>query len=456
MNLKDIIADIVRIIDNQDFSCKKVTFDTITTRSKIQISYTSDVRYKIELFKDIIKINLEPPLSNISDSSLYDICRNTICDFYTERTLHEGIENNSRDHIKKLKKEIKERVHMSLTTLTHHFPAHTCLFPFSETISIGPVTFYPNLQWVKKLELHDNYVQRASILASNEDLINWKEELIKLTNPLERHESDNYVANHIYGILKESNTILEIEIDNFEPDLSRKLAKIVTQATIDSFSLIFNNEGMFKQQNLYERPTLPVSFNTLVSYRGKFVYPIMTLTERIQAYNGDAISALLHENKKFIDAVGSIINSVINKNEHPNKDLSIRWTTSLNWYAEAQREQDDAIALAKIGISLDVLSGGGEWVGILEMVKNILGFDDQYVIFEKPHKTVLKEFISDLYNNGRSQIVHGNHIDRLMPFEQQRKKASKMCRVILMESAHNLINYSGDGSHNAFVKMAHR
>ncbi|MGH5252599.1 hypothetical protein ACRFGA_07330 [Klebsiella pneumoniae] len=454
MNLKDIISDIVKLIDNQDLSCEKGIPDTITTRSKIQISYVSDVRYKIELFKDIIKINLAPPLSNISDNSLYDICRNTICDFYTERTLHEGIENNSRDHIKKLKNEIEKRVQMSLTTLTHHFPAHTCLFPFSEIISIGPVTFYPNLQWVKKLELHDNYVQRT--FASDEDLVNWKEELIKLTNPLERHESDNHIANHIYGILKKSNTILEIEIENFEFDLSRKLARIVTQATIDSFSLIFNDEGMFKQQNLYERPALPISFSTLASCKGKFVYPGMTLTERISAYNGDVISALLNENEKFIDAAGNIINSVINKKDHPNKDLSIRWTTSLNWYAEAQREQDDAIALAKIGISLDVLSGGGEWVGILEMVKNILGLDDQHVIFEKPHKTVLKEFISDLYNKGRSQIVHGNHIDRLMPFEQQRKQASKMCRIILMASAHNLINYSGDGSHNAFVKMARR
>ncbi|MEQ9887589.1 HEPN domain-containing protein [Pectobacterium zantedeschiae] len=454
MNLKDIISDIVRLIDNRDFSCEKGFPDTITTRSGIQISYISDVRYKIELFKDIIKADLKHPLNNISNNSLYDICRNSICDLYTEKTLHEGIEDNSRSHIKKLKKEIEERVHMSLTTLTHHFPAHTCLFPLSEAISIGPVTFYPNLQWVKKLELHDNYTQQT--LAPDEDLVNWKEELIKLTDPLERYESENHIANRIYSIIKKSNTILEIEIKNFEFNLSRKLAKIATQATIDSFSLIFNNEGMFKQQNLYEHPTLPFSFNTLASYKGRLVYPGMTLTERTPVYNGATISTFLNENKEFIDSAGNIIDSVINIKNYPNKDLSIRWTTSLNWYAEAQREQDDAIALAKIGISLDVLSGGGEWVGILEMVKNILGLDDQHVIFEKPHKTVLKEFISDLYNKGRSQIVHGNHIDRLIPFEQERKKASKMCRVILMASAHNLMNYSGDGSHNAFVKMAHR
>lgn len=453
MSIQEIISDIVNMIENPDYDKSRSFPDIITTRSGKQITYVGELRYKIELIAIIIKDNLPNSLKNISYKSLYEICRDSICDLYTENILHEGIIKNNREHIKTLKKEIHKRIEESLMKLTHNIPANTCLFPFSESVLIGPVTIYSNLEWVKHIELNKRLIQDLSI--KDEDLTTWKEEIIKLASPLEPNETKNSIAYSLYEKIKKSNSVLKIEIEYFEFELSVQLAKISAQTALDSFSLIFNNKNVFIQQNLYSRPTPPIRFDILISHDNELTFARSHLTERVPMYNGDDISKLLKEQSEFINAAGKIINSVINKNPQPHKSLSIRWTTSLNWYSEAQREQDDAIALAKIGISLDVLSGGGEWLGILKMVKNVLKIDDQFIIFEHPEKTALREFISDLYNKGRSQIVHGNHIDKLIPFEEQRKKASLICREILMASAKNLIKYNGNESHDAFVKMTY-
>lgn len=451
MNLKKLIIEIVDLIDTYDFKQERQMPDLITTRSGRQLHFGDQVRKKIDLLSSILKDNLPAPLNNISYATLYAICRDSICNLYTEGVLAEGIKNESREHIKKLKAEINEVISNKIVTLTHHFQAQTCLFPNSPSFSIGPVSIKSTHQWVKDLDVTNRFF--TAFGASPDDEANWKEELTKLISSNGKHTSENFTSIKLYEIIKKANSIIEVEIDNYEIKLSRQLAKITSQAAVDCFSLIFNNPKMFLQQNLFEHPTPPIAYNSLVSFSGKLQLPGMTINDKVRTYDGDLIEKAITDNCNFISATGSILYTIINKNENGKKNLSLRWTTALNWYAEAQREQDDAISLAKIGISLDVLSGGGTTRGILSMVKNLLDLDEQHVVFEHPKKTTLIEFIIDLYEHGRSQIVHGNHIDRLIPFDRERQKATSLCRLILYIAALRLETYSGDDSHDAFQKM---
>ncbi|MCC8380211.1 HEPN domain-containing protein [Xenorhabdus sp. PB30.3] len=451
MTLKEIVTNIVEKIDNYGLKSEYSFSDLITTRSGEKLIFGEEVRKEIDLFLQIIKENHTHQLSNFSYQTLYSICRDSICDLYTEGVLHQGIKNGGRDHIKKLKEEIAIRIKNETVVLKHHFQADTCLFPNSPPVQIGPINILSNFAWARKINLHHHFFKFT--FNSEGDEKNWREQLITLLESNGNSKTNNNIAITLYEIIKKSNSIIEIEIENYEPKLSRQLAKIASQAGLDCFSLIFGNNQMFTHQNLYERPNPPVSFDSLISFSGELISPGKTLTSKVLVYNGDEIDKIISENKNFIVAAGNIINSVVNKVEHPYKNLALRWTTSLNWYAEAQREQDDAISLAKIGISLDILSGGGTTKGILEMVKNILELDDQHIVIDHPQKTTLKEFIIDLYEYGRSQIVHGNHIDRLKSFEGERKKASLLNRVILIRLALNLLNYTGEDTHDAFVNM---
>lgn len=74
--------------------------------------------------------------------------------------------------------------------------------------------------------------------------------------------------------------------------------------------------------------------------------------------------------------------------------------------------------------------------------------DDIVVKGVKP--LTLKKIVKDIYDNGRSQILHGMHIDRLKSFEGWRNHAELFSRVALMECANRLTKYQGPDERTAF------
>ena len=62
----------------------------------------------------------------------------------------------------------------------------------------------------------------------------------------------------------------------------------------------------------------------------------------------------------------------------------------------------------------------------------------------------LQQVVKDIYDNGRSQILHGTHIDRLQSFEAWRSHATFFARLALMECAIRLKKYQGSDDREAF------
>ena len=134
--------------------------------------------------------------------------------------------------------------------------------------------------------------------------------------------------------------------------------------------------------------------------------------------------------------------------------LSSRWATALDWYAEGMREQNDAIALAKIATALDVLSNGGRYKGILSLLKKLFNKESNDVVLHSCFKPItLEEFVKNIYDYGRSKILHGTNHERLNSFENERKQATEITRLALFKCLCLFGNYSGDDLNFGFGEI---
>ena len=134
--------------------------------------------------------------------------------------------------------------------------------------------------------------------------------------------------------------------------------------------------------------------------------------------------------------------------------LSKRWAMSLNWYAEGARESNSAIALAKFGSSLDVLASCGKANGITGMLENLFGCGRDAVLVNGEKPRTLSALVAEVYDSGRSQILHGTHIDQLKSFDESKAYASQLARLALLIAAERLTTFAGsDADDKAFRSM---
>lgn len=87
------------------------------------------------------------------------------------------------------------------------------------------------------------------------------------------------------------------------------------------------------------------------------------------------------------------------------------------------------------------------------MVSNLtkIPVDDNVVNIGEP--LTLYKAISKIYENGRSEILHGNKVDRMTSFESLREMAEHFSRITLISAALAYLNYSGADSDKAFCEM---
>lgn len=155
----------------------------------------------------------------------------------------------------------------------------------------------------------------------------------------------------------------------------------------------------------------------------------------------------------ILPAFASILDGLVNPTDHKHPKLANRWATALDWFGEGNRESSDAIAVAKLGTCLDVLACGGKNDGISQMIIHLTGISGDTLVVPAPRPRTLKELVKDIYEDGRSKILHGTHFDRLESFAHERQHAAYLARIVLLESAWRLKHYSGNDEDKAFRTM---
>ncbi len=314
--------------------------------------------------------------------------------------------------------------------------------------SLGPVTFLNRSDWIDSVDFpqygKDHYLNQP------EANHRWKEILKDaLQNPNDGSSIEG-LANAVYSAIVGCPALVKVTVRGYEREFSRKLARLVAKTALDAISLGFGAPECFLQQALQDERLPPAGSDRLVETKGFLWLPGSSLGKRITSQPPERVRQALDDMTSIIPAFAAILDGLLDPSSHPHPKLANRWATALDWFGEGNRESSDAIALAKLGTCLDVLCCGGKNDGIREMVIHLTGTSSETQVVRGNRPRTLKQLVKDIYDHGRSQILHGTHYDRLESFAAERQYATYLARIVLIECAVRLQHYGGSDEDKAF------
>ena len=314
--------------------------------------------------------------------------------------------------------------------------------------SLGPVTFFNRTDWIDSVDFpqqgKDNY------LSQPEANHRWKE---ILKNALQKPNDGSPIkglANAVYSAVAECPALVKVTVRGYERKFSRKLARLVAKTALDAISLGLGASECFLQQAIQDERLPPVGSNSLIETKGFLWLPGTSLGGRIHSLSPERVKQAFVDMNEILPAFAAILEGLVDPANHTYPKLANRWATALDWFGEGNRESSDAIALAKLGTCLDVLCCGGKNVGIRDMVVHLTGTDSETQVIQGSRPRTLAQLVKDIYDHGRSKILHGTHYDRLESFSAERKQAAYLARIVLIESAVRLLSYGGPDEDKAF------
>lgn len=457
MGLRDDLTDLVEKLNHIhsttfNWSEERDFPDYFTAKNGAHVHFTTAARKATQKISETLYANRPADSIKIELSNYGKIIQQLVADLYAEDEFSNFSATGDMDVIGKLKALAEERFPPSDQIYTHYFPAWTVGFERLAPLKLGPVTFWNRTDWINAVDFPPR--GKEEYLNATEANLNWKSLLIEaLQRPKAEVELDGLAAP-MYTAISTCPALLGITIKGYEKDLSRKLAKLVCKTALDSVSLTLGASEFFYQQALAEERLPPVGSDSIIETNGFLWLPGSSLSKRIPILSGKLLEKASDDIAPILPAISSILEGLVSPNAHSHPKLAHRWATALDWFGEANRESSDLIAVAKLGTCLDVLACGGQNAGICEMIVNLTGKSRDTIVVNGDRQRTLQQLVKEIYDDGRSKILHGTHVDRLKSLARERHQAAHLAKIALLECALRLPHYSGIDSDKAFRTMA--
>lgn len=423
----------------------------VTARSGPQRFFTTQAGSMLRIVAATIFENRPTSAVRVEIDAFTKVMTQVIADFHAEEVFAELGEDADGRALSMIRAEVEARLEAGGEVYTHHLPAWTQGSERFAPVQLGPVTFASKEDWLDAVD----FSEHAKNTYFNDASVNqrWKEiVLAELGKPRSGAELPG-LAGLVYEVIRGCPAVLSVTIRGFEQAFSRKLARIVCKAALDATSLYFQNSEQFRQQTLHDERLPPLAASSGMLESNGYLWLPGSKLNRHPVMPYDFTREVWDSMAAFHAPIGAILRALAEPSGHPHPGLASRWATALDWLAEGCREASDAVALAKVGTSLDVLSAGGRYRGILTMVSHLTGKNPEDQVMRTGEPMTLAQVIKSIYDQGRSQILHGNHHDRLKSFARERAQAEKIANSVLLQAALRLHGYDGNDHDKAFLMM---
>lgn len=365
------------------------------------------------------------------------------------------------DDAREARNRIRERLHQQLAsvaaTVVHHIPCWTTAVSPGNDFVMGPVTLRTVPDWIDWVDFQPRAYSMgtAEVQEANKQ---WRA-LLKASLVAKQHESDKRplgFAGELDKALSECPAVATVTVTGYELGLSKKVAHAVSQAALDCIGLALGLPDIFVFQILGSGRAEPFRWTSIVGTPEGLGFPGFSRTRRAPHLDPTQTRESLAQVAPLLTQESAMLTSLLQPTSYSHPELASRWLTSLQWLADGHREPDDAIAVAKLGSALDTLAAGGKAGGITIMLEKLLGISKADPLIQGPRGVRnLGQVVSDIYDSGRSHILHGTHYQRLKRFEELRELALLVVPPALVEAALRLGAYTGpDTDNTAFRKMA--
>lgn len=447
--LKTLVDELDRVHKGAEPWSEEVGIpDFVTAENGMQRYFTRNAREALWQFSSTLHQNRTKNSLKIELEGYEKLVRQAVADMHAADEFLSFDESNNGNLLSKLKSLVEERLASIANEHTHYFPAWTLGMERASPFSLGPVMFLNRTDWIDSVDFPQQ--GKDHYLGQPEANHRWKEILKDALQKPNDGSPIEGLANAVYSVVAKCPALVKVTVRGYELKFSRKLARLVGKTALDAISLGFGAPQCFLQQVIQDERLPPVGSNSLVETKGFLWLPGSSLGGRIPLLSHQRVRQALVDMNKILPAFAAILEGLVDPVNHPHPKLANRWATALDWFGEGNRESSDAIALAKLGTCLDVLCCGGRNVGIRDMVVHLTGTDSETQVIRGSRPRTLRQLIKDIYDHGRSQILHGTHYDRLESFATERKHAAYLARIVLIESARRLQSYSGPDEDKSF------
>lgn len=420
----------------------------VTAENGAQRFFNKQSRDALWQVTRIIHENRPPTALKIEIEEFAKTVRQAVADMHAADEFAGFDESDSGNLVPRLKNLIEDRISKAASEFTHYFPAWTLGMERDAPFMLGPVTILTRSDWIDSVDFPQHAKERY--LNQPDTNFRWKD---ILKNAIQKPKDSTPVdglAGAVYSTISECPSLVKVTVLGYERNLSRKLARLAAKTALDAISLGFGPPECFQQQALHEERLPPVGTSNLIETNGLLWFSGRSLGKRIPPLSPDRVKKALSDLAPVLPAFGKILEGVIDPSGHKHPKLANRWATALDWFGEGNRESSDAIAVTKLGTSLDVLCSGGKATGIGNMVSHLTGTSKTAQVIRGSRPRTLEELVADIYNGGRSKILHGTHYDRLESFAAKRQQAAYLARIALIECAVRLEKYTGPDEDKAF------
>jgi hypothetical protein len=351
----------------------------------------------------------------------------------------------------------------------HYVPVWLFIGQECSSFAIGPVTFVQRNEWLDRVEARHGTSSdwrpavRAlwaggrspegpvlpglkaglrAVLKSPISPSTWREAFIsgrRFARPFVIADADRMAR-----VIHPDQWVACTEVVGFEAGESHRRGVLATRAALDTVRLVVPSPHR-RQFSTASDSTAPLSVDRLSQELGK------DLT-RGWRFNRPGVSGapglagdIVVQSAMLFDAAGRCIQAAVSDKPqavHPCPTLSDRWFNAVYWYGRACTSDIDFVAIVMLVIALDVLCGGKEERGILELTARLTGHSPSDAV--QQDGTTLKSLVGRAYKL-RSEMAHGSVLAVHRTLDTERAQFEELASVAIREYVIKLQTYAQAG-----------
>lgn len=242
---------------------------------------------------------------------------------------------------------------------------------------------------------------------------------------------------------EEATCFMRIKLEGLGPAYSEQWARISARLSLSALLLPFGADAI-RRSYFLDEPVRPLREEKLKFKNAQPSSPSFSF-RMPNLRSGDFIVEDESGYKGYKEALSNIFKVYLTPNSnlwnYPN--LAKNWLSSIHWFSRAVKTEFDFESVVNLGTSLDVLTEGGKAKGITDVTASLFKVHKDNNIFRNPDKT-LDNFIKEIYNKGRSRIIHGTREGLRENLSRLRQQGEVLTWNVLLAFGNSLIKYQND------------
>lgn len=291
-------------------------------------------------------------------------------------------------------------------------------------LKIGPVVFEARESWRQRMLA----AGKLSPTTARRLHARWSGKTVRKRT----RSVDSLAEESILDSIGECPVVCIVATDGLSGKYLEEKGLLTARLAMTAISLIWYqpSEGLRWMKLLYDRRRS--HRYTVLFGRGTNVGANSERTELpVGRYSEPELLENLHSYCWLFDQVGEALNGYVQPNQPMARPKVMNALfLSLWWYHEACREPLDQIATTKFAASMDALTGGKKASGIIELIGAQLGPKPDDPLMKDGRTT--KAVIAQIYDAGRSRLIHGSSADYAHDWTQVRGSAETIGRWLLI------------------------